>query len=136
MLLKVRHETEGPFLVGTVILGFLSIFRKSQTSSSFEGLNAACLSGFQRDVRPPVHMRRGPRSFSRVSTGDSDNPSSCEMKDDPAFMPLHRNPAFLRVRASRGPYHLRQKTQGPSRIPIAEGRLLLRSLWEVGLPLQ
>ena len=36
-----------------------------------------------RDVRPPVHMRRGTRFFSRVSTGDSDISSSCEMKDEP-----------------------------------------------------
>ena len=27
----------------------------------------------------------GPRAFSRVSTGDSDIPSSCTMKDEPAF---------------------------------------------------
>ena len=30
---------------------------------------------------------------------------------------------------------MRQKTQGASHIPIAEGRLLLRCLWKVGLPL-
>ena len=60
-LLEVRRETKGPFLVATVILGFLSIFNKSQPSSPFEALNSACLSKFQRDVRPPVQMRRGPR---------------------------------------------------------------------------
>ena len=31
---------------------------------------------------------------------------------------------------------LRQKNQGPSHIPIAEGSLLLRCLWKAGLPLQ
>ena len=31
---------------------------------------------------------------------------------------------------------MRQKTQGPSHIPIAEGKLLLRCLWKFGLPLQ
>ena len=30
MLLHVWHETEGHFLVGTVILGFLTIFKKCQ----------------------------------------------------------------------------------------------------------
>ena len=30
---RVTWETESPFLVGTAILGFLSIFRKSQPSS-------------------------------------------------------------------------------------------------------
>ena len=89
----------------------------------------------QNDVRPPVHMKRGPRAFFRVSTGDSDIPSYCEMKDETAFKPLHGNPAFFRVRASRCPLHLRQQTQGPSNRPIAEGSLLLRCLWKVGLTL-
>ena len=71
-----------------------------------------------------------------VSTGDSDIPSSCEMKDDPGFKPLQGNQAIFRVRASRGPFHLRQKTQGHSHIPIAEGKLQLRCLWKVGLPVQ
>ena len=61
---------------------------------------------------------------SRVSTGDSDIPSSCDMKHEPKFKPLQGNPAFFEVRASRGPFHLTQKTQGPSHIPIAEGKLL------------
>ena len=73
---------------------------------------------------------------SSVSTGDLDIPSSCEMKDEPAFKPLQGNLAFFWVRASGGPFHLKQKTQCPSHIPIAEGRLLLRCLCKVGLPLQ
>ena len=95
MLLEVRQETEVHFLVGTVILGFLSIFKKSQASSSYEALNSVCLSRGQRDVRPPVQMSRTPTAFSRVSTGDSDMPSSCEMKDEPEFKPLHGNRAFF-----------------------------------------
>ena len=74
MLLEVRWETEGHFLVGTVILGFLSIFKKSQASSPFKELNSAWISRCQMDVRPPVQMRRGHRPFSRVSSGDLDNP--------------------------------------------------------------
>ena len=58
------------------------------------------------------------------------------MKDEPAFKPLQGNPSLFLVRASRYPLHLRQQTQGPSHIPIAEGLLLLRGLWKVGLPLQ
>ena len=123
-------------LVDTVILEYLSIFNKSQAMSPFEALNSACLSRCQRDVRPPVQMRRGPRAFSRVSTGDSGIPSSCEKKDDPAFKPLQGNPAFFRVRASRCPFHFRQQYHGPFHIPIAEGSHLLRCLWKVGLPLK
>ena len=89
-----------------------------------------------RDVRPPVQIRRGSGVFSRVSTGDSDSPSSCEMKGEPAFKPLQGNQTLFLVRESRYPLLLRQQTQGPSHIPIAEGRLLLRCLWKVGLPVQ
>ena len=87
-------------------------------------------------MRSPFQLSRRPRSCSRVSTGDSDIPSFCEMKDEPAFKPLQGNPAFFPVRASRGPFHLRQQTQVPSHIPIAEGNLLLRCLWKVGICLQ
>ena len=95
MLLEVRQETEIHFLVVTVILGFLSIFKKSQASSPFEALNSVCLSRCLRDVIPPVQMRRRPTAFSRVSTGNSDIPSSCEMKDVPEFKPLQGNPVFF-----------------------------------------
>ena len=94
-LLEVRQETEVHFLVGTMILGFLSIFKKSQASSPFDALNSVCLSTCQRDVIPPVQMRRRPTAFSRASTGDSDIPSSCDMKQEPKFKPLQGNPAFL-----------------------------------------
>ena len=94
-LLEVRHETEFHFLVGTRILGFLSIFKKSQGSSPHEALNSLCFSRGKRDVKPPVQLRRTPTAFSRVSTGDSDMPSSCEMKDKPEFKPLQGNRAFF-----------------------------------------
>ena len=131
----MRQETEVHFLVGTVILGFLSIFKKSQASSPYEALNSVCLSRDHRDVRPPVQMRRTPTAFSRFSTGDSDMPSSCEMKDEPEFKPLHGNPTFFRVRSSRYPLHIRLQNQVAAHIPIADGRLILRCLWEGGLPL-
>ena len=135
-LLEVRQESEGPSLVVTVILGFLSIFNKSQALSPLEALISTCLSRCQRDVRPPVQMRLGPRAFSRVSRGDSDIPSSCEMNDESAFKPLQGNVAFFQIWASQCPFHLRQQNQGPSHIPIAEGSLLLRCFWKVGIPLQ
>ena len=64
MLLEVKRETQCPFIVGTVILGFLLIFNKSQASSTFEALNSVCLTRFLWDIRPPVQMRRGPSAFS------------------------------------------------------------------------
>ena len=94
----MKQETEVHFLVGTVKLGFLSIFKKSKASSRFEALNSVCLSRCQSDVIHPVQMRRRPTAFSRVSTGDSDIPSSFDMKHEPKFKPLQGNLAFFEVR--------------------------------------
>ena len=94
-LLDVRREAKCPLLVGTVILVFLSIFPNSQPSSPFEALNSAHLSKSQMDVRPSVQKRLRTMDLSRVSTGDSDIPSSCEMKDESAFKALQGKPAFI-----------------------------------------
>ena len=94
-LLDVSQETKRPLLVGTVLLVFLSTFTKCQASSPFEALNSAHLSKSQMDVRPSVQKRLRTMAFSRVSTGDSDIPSSCEMKNEPAFNTLQRKPAFF-----------------------------------------
>ena len=95
MLLELRQETEFHFLFGTLILGLLSIFKKSQASSPYEALNSVCLSRVQRDVRPPVQRKQKPMAFSRVSTGDSDMPSSCEMNNNSEFQPLQGNRVFF-----------------------------------------
>ena len=95
MLLEVSREAKFPFLVGKVILVFLLIFTKCQASSPFEALNSAHLSKCQRDVRPSLQKRLRTMAFSRVSTGYSDIPSSCEMKDEPAFMHCRKSrPSF------------------------------------------
>ena len=125
-----------PLLVRTVILVFLSIFTKSQASSPFEAMSSTHLSMCQKNLWPSVQKKWRTMAFTIVSTRYSVIPSSCEMKYDTAFKPLQGNQAFFWVSASRGPFHLRQKTQSPSHIPISEGRLLLRCLWNVGLPLQ
>ena len=109
MLLEVRQETKAHFLLGIVILGFLSIFKKSQASSTFEALNSVCLLRYQSDVIPPIQMRRRTMAFSRVSTGDSDIPSSCQMKQEPDYKTLQGNPTFFWVRVSRGPFHWDRK---------------------------
>ena len=112
-IFEVRWETKISFPVPKCILGFLTIFKQSQASSPFKALNSACFSRCQRDERSPVQIKWGPRTFSRLSTGDSDIPLSCDMKDEPVFKPLQGNPAFFQVRASRCPFHLRQQTQVP-----------------------
>ena len=89
-----------------------------------------------RDVRPPVQMSLGPRAFSRDCTEDSDIPLSCEIKDESAFKGLQGNPTFFRVMESRYPLHVRPQIQVPSHIMIAEGRLLFRCLFKVGLTVE
>ena len=49
--------------------------------------------------------------------------------------PLQGNLDFFLISASRGPFRLKQKTQGPSHIHIPKGKLLLRCLRKDGLPL-
>ena len=49
--------------------------------------------------------------------------------------PLQGNLDFFLFRASRGPFRLKHKTQGPSHIHIPKGKLLLRCLLKDGLPL-
>ena len=92
-LLVVSQEAKRPLLVGTVILVLISIFTKCQASSPFEALNSAHLSKSQIDVRRSVQKKLRTMAFSTVSTGDSDIPSSCEMKDEPAFKALQGKPA-------------------------------------------
>ena len=50
--------------------------------------------------------------------------------------PLQGNLDFFLIRASRGPFRLKHKSQGPSHIHIPKGKLLLRCLWKDDLPLQ
>ena len=49
--------------------------------------------------------------------------------------PLQLNLDFFLIRASRGPFRLKHKTQGPTNIHIPKGKLLLRCLSKDGLPL-
>ena len=94
-LLEVRREGKRHLLVGIVILVFLSIFPKGQASSPFEARNSVHLSTCQKDVRPSVQKRWSTMAFSRVSTGYSIIPSSCQMKYEPAFKPLQGDLAFF-----------------------------------------
>ena len=129
-------ETHGPCPLSIGKLGFLSIFKITQVSSHFEALNSELLSSCQRDVRPPLIMRQGPRAFSRFSTSDSDIHISCQEKDVPAFEPLQGNPAFFQVSTSPCPFPIQKQTLCPTNIPIAERILLLRCLWIVGITLE
>ena len=94
-ILEVSREAKRPLLIARVILVFLSIFTKSQALSPFEALNSEHILKSQMDVRPSLQKRLRTMAFSTVSTGYSDIPSSCEMKDEPAFKALQGKPAFF-----------------------------------------
>ena len=49
---------------------------------------------------------------------------------------LQGNLDFFLIRASRVPFRLKHKTQGPSHIHIPKGKRILRCLWKDVLPLQ
>ena len=94
-LLEVSGEAKHPLLVGRVILVLISIFKKSQASSPLEALNSAHLSKSQMDVRSSVQKTLSAMAFSSVYTGDSDIPSSCEMRNEPAFKSLQEKPVIF-----------------------------------------
>ena len=78
-----------------IYIGIPINFHEVSGIVTFEALNSAHLSKSQMDVRPSVQKRLRTMAFSRVSTGDSDIPSYCEMKDEPAFKALQGNPALF-----------------------------------------
>ena len=80
----MRSDTKDHFLFDTVILGYLTIFKNCQASSSFEAVNSTWPSICQRDVRLHFELRFRHMAFCRVSTGDSFILSSCDMKDEHA----------------------------------------------------
>ena len=84
MLLEVKWEFRSLFLFDTVILGLLTILKNCQASSTLETVNSRWLSSCQRHVSPLFQMKWRPTAFGRVSTGDSDILSSCDMNDEHA----------------------------------------------------
>ena len=91
-------------------------FQEESSLFSFGSLELRDSLEVSRDVRTPVQMTRGTRVSSRISTQGSDIPSSCQMKDEPAFKPLQGNPNLFLDRETWYPLHLMQKTLGPSHI--------------------
>ena len=67
-----------------MILGLLTLLKNCQASSKFDAVNSTWLSSYKRHVRAISEMNWRPTAFSRVSTGDSDILSSCDMNDEHA----------------------------------------------------
>ena len=84
-LLEVKWEFRSHFLFDTVILAFLTMLKNCQASWTFQAVNSTWLFSCQRHIRPLFEMKWRPRAFCRVSTGDSDILSSCDMNDEHAW---------------------------------------------------
>ena len=82
IFLEVKCDFRSLFLFDSVILGFLTILKNCQASSTFQAVNSTWLLRCQRHVRPLFEMKWKPRAFCRISTGDSDILSSCDMNDE------------------------------------------------------
>ena len=79
--METKWEFRSLFLFDTVILGFLTILKNYQASSTFETVNFFWLSSGQRHVRPLFEMKWRSRAFCRVSTVDSGILSSFDRND-------------------------------------------------------
>ena len=132
-----QYEAGNPWTLSSFHsdIGILSIFKKGQESTPFETLNSRCLlkcqrmwgllSRWGRDLRFIYGLHR----WFRHPFILWDVRWAC-------IQATAGNLAFFQVRASQCLFHLMQKTQGPTHMPIAEGSLLLRCFWKVGIPLQ
>ena len=74
----------------------------SQASSHVEAWKSTFHSSFKRGVRPLVEFRRVTWDFSRIATGESDVPSSCEGKLRVSFESLERNQFLSLVEGELG----------------------------------
>ena len=61
MVVEFKWEFRSLFLFDTVILGFLTILKNCQASSTFEAVNSTWLSSSQRHVRHLFVMKWRPR---------------------------------------------------------------------------
>ena len=129
-LLEVSREAKRPLLFGRVILVSLSIFMKSQASSPFEARNSVHLSTCQKDERLSVQKRWSTMAFSRVSTGDSVNPSSCEMKYEPDTKEGRVSLQWLKCRLM---FHLKDEGLTESPVETLEKAIVLHHFWTEGL---
>ena len=80
-LLEFKWEFKSLFLFDTVKLGFLTILKNCQASSPFQAVKSTWLSSCQKHVRALFDMKWRPRTFCRISAGDVDILSSCDMND-------------------------------------------------------
>ena len=107
-------------------IGNSIIFQEESGLGPFRNTELSGPLEVSSDVRPPVQMRSDIGFSLRTAQNIPTSLCIVRRKIEPAFKPLQRNPNFVRFRESRYPLHVTQQIQGPSHIPIAEGRLLLR----------
>ena len=99
-------------------------FSRGLASSPFKALNSECLSSCQKNVRPALKMRRGPRVCFRVSTGDSD--TFHLVRRNTSLHSSHcKETGLLSSHVISVSIPLEAANSGPSHIPIVERSVLL-----------
>ena len=88
----------------------------------------ASLSSFRKYLGIPIHLRQRTMAFSRVSTEDSDIPSSCEMKHEPEFKP----PQEFRPSFESGTLAIHSTWDRKHRVPLTYLLLRENSTWVAG----
>ena len=131
----MRSDNEDHLLFDTVILWFLTIFQNCQASSSLKQWNPRG-SRIVKGMWGPFSSWGGDLGLSVESLQGTQTSFHLWYERWECMKPLHENLAFFRIRAYRGPFRLKHKTQAPSHIHIPNRKLLLRCLWKDGLPLQ
>ena len=129
-------ETQGPFPVAAWVLGFLSIFKRSQVSSPFEALNSVCLSRCQRDVRPPVEMS-GELGLSLGNPWVFRHPFTLEDAGQACIQVTAGKSGLISSQGiSVSIPHIAANSGSLSLVPKTERSLLLRCLWKVDTALE
>ena len=106
-------------------IGIPISFEEESSLISFWSLELHETIEVSRNVRPPVQMTWRTTVSYRISTEDSDIPSSCDMKHEPKFKPLQVNPAFFWVR----PLVVHSTWNRKHRVPLSYLLLRENSTW-------
>ena len=123
------------FLGLTIILGFLTIFKKCQASSTFEALNYVSLLTCQR-MWGRLFRSGGDLGISVGSIQAFRHPFILWYERWACIKDSAGKSGLLWIQGISLSISLEAKNTGPSKIQILEGKLLVRCFWKVGLLLQ
>ena len=128
-------EFRSLFLFDTEILGFLTILKNFQASSTLKQWTPRGFRVVKGMLGPFLRWSEGLGLYVGLYMRLK-HPFILWCERWACMKLLQGNLDFILIRATGGPFRLKHKTQGPFHIYIPKGKLLLRCLWKDGLPLQ